>query len=52
VLAQDIDGFGIRVHHSSEIQGTFDRAVASGKPAVVHVVSDINGIAPPAWTPS
>jgi hypothetical protein len=26
--------------------------VASGKPAVVDVVSDINGIAPRAWTPS
>ena len=28
------------------------KAVASGKPAVVDVVSDINGIAPRAWTPS
>jgi acetolactate synthase-1/2/3 large subunit len=51
-LAQDMGGFGIRVHHPGEIQGAIDQAVASGKPAVVDVVSDINGIAPRAWTPS
>jgi len=51
-LAEDMGGFGIRVHHPSEIQGALDKAVASGKPAVVDVVTDINGIAPRAWTPS
>jgi acetolactate synthase I/II/III large subunit len=51
-LAQDMGGFGIRVHHPGEIQDALDKAVASGKPAVVDVVSDINGIAPRAWTPS
>jgi acetolactate synthase-1/2/3 large subunit len=51
-LAQDMGGFGIRVHHPSEIQDALDKAVASGKPAVLDVVSDINGIAPRAWTPS
>jgi acetolactate synthase-1/2/3 large subunit len=51
-LAQDMGGFGIRVHHPGEIQAALDKAVASGKPAVVDVVSDINGIAPRAWTPS
>ena len=51
-LAEDMGGFGIRVHHPGEIQGALDKAVASGKPAVVDVVSDINGIAPRAWTPS
>jgi acetolactate synthase-1/2/3 large subunit len=51
-LAEDMGGFGIRVHHPSEIQGALDKAMASGKPAVVDVVSDINGIAPRAWTPS
>jgi thiamine pyrophosphate-dependent acetolactate synthase large subunit-like protein len=45
-------GFGIRVHHPGEIQGALDKAVASGKPAVVDVVSDINSIAHRAWTPS
>ena len=51
-LAQDMGGFGIRVHHPGEIQGALDQAVAAGKPAVVDVVSDINGIAPRAWTPA
>jgi acetolactate synthase I/II/III large subunit len=51
-IAEDMGGFGIRVHHPGEIQGALDKAVASGKPAVVDVVSDINGIAPRAWTPS
>jgi acetolactate synthase-1/2/3 large subunit len=51
-LAQDMGGFGIRVHHPGEIQDALDKAVASGKPAVVDVVSDVNGIAPRAWTPS
>jgi acetolactate synthase-1/2/3 large subunit len=51
-LAQDMGGFGIRVHHPSEIPGALDQALDSGKPAVVDVVSDINGIAPRAWTPS
>ncbi len=51
-LAQDMGGFGIRVHHPGEIQSALDKAVASGKPAVVDVVSDINGIAPRAWTPA
>jgi acetolactate synthase I/II/III large subunit len=51
-LAEDMGGFGIRVHHPGEIQGALDKAVASGKPAVVDVVTDINGIAPRAWTPA
>jgi acetolactate synthase-1/2/3 large subunit len=51
-LAQDMGGFGIRVHHPAEIQAALDKAVASGKPAVVDVVTDIDGIAPRAWTPA
>ncbi|MGH8072249.1 MAG: thiamine pyrophosphate-binding protein [Candidatus Entotheonellia bacterium] len=51
-LAQDMGGFGIRVQHPDEIQDALDKAVASGKPAVVDVVSDLNGIAPRAWTPA
>ena len=35
-----------------EKRNALDKAMASGKPAVVDVVSDINGIAPRAWTPS
>jgi acetolactate synthase-1/2/3 large subunit len=51
-LAEDMGGFGIRVHHPAEIQAALDKAVASGKPAVVDVVTDIDGIAPRAWTPA
>ena len=49
-LAQDMGGCGIRVHHPGEMQSALDKAVASGQPAVVDVVSDINGIASRAWT--
>jgi hypothetical protein len=37
---------------TSALQDAPDKAVTSGKPAVVDVVSAINGIAPQAWTPS
>ncbi|MFN8533986.1 MAG: thiamine pyrophosphate-binding protein [Dehalococcoidia bacterium] len=50
-LARDLGGFGIRVHHPGEIRDALDAAVASGKPAVVDVVTDIEGIAPTAWVP-
>jgi acetolactate synthase-1/2/3 large subunit len=51
-LAEDMGGFGIRVHQPGDLQGALDQAMASGKPAIVDVVSDINGIAPRAWTPA
>ena len=50
-LAEDIGCFGIRVEQPGELQGALDQAFASGKPAVVDVVTDIEGIAPRAWTP-
>ena len=43
--------FGIRVEQPGQIQSAIDEAIASGKPAVVDVVSDIDGIADRAWTP-
>lgn len=51
-LARDLGGFGVRVTHPGEIRDALDQALASGKPAVVDVVTDIEGIAPPAWTPA
>jgi acetolactate synthase-1/2/3 large subunit len=51
-VARDLGGFGIRVHHPGELRDALDKALASGQPAVVDVVTDINGIAPRAWTPS
>ena len=50
-LAQAIGCFGLRVDQPGQIQSALEQAIASGKPAVVDVVSDIEGIAPPAWRP-
>ena len=50
-LAQTIGCFGIRVDQPGQIQSALEQAIASGKPAVIDVVSDIEGIAPPAWRP-
>jgi acetolactate synthase-1/2/3 large subunit len=50
-LAQAIGCFGIRVDQPGQIQSALEQAIASGKPAVVDVVTDIEGIAPPAWRP-
>lgn len=51
-IARDMGGFGIRVTDPGQIKSALDQALASGKPAVVDVVTDINGIAPTAWTPA
>ena len=50
-IAQDMGCFGIRVDQPNQIQSAIEEAIASGKPAVVDVVSDIEGIATRAWTP-
>ena len=50
-VAQDMGCFGIRVDQPGQIQSAIAEAIASGKPAVVDVVSDIEGIAARAWTP-
>ncbi len=50
-LAQAIGCFGIRVDQPGQIQSALEQAIASGKPALIDVVSDIEGIAPPAWRP-
>ena len=50
-VAETMGCFGIRVEQPSELQGALEQAFASGKPAVVDVVTDIAGIAPRAWSP-
>ena len=50
-LAESMGCFGIRVDRPDQIQGAMEQAFASGKPAVVDVVTDIDGIAPAAWSP-
>ena len=43
--------FGITVHKPEELQGALEQAFAAGKPALVDVKTDIDGIAPRAWVP-
>ena len=50
-IAEDMGCFGIRVEDPNQIQSAITEAIASGKPAVVDVISDIEGIADRAWTP-
>jgi acetolactate synthase-1/2/3 large subunit len=42
---------GIRVEQPGEIRGALEKAFAMGKPCVVEVMSDVELMAPPAWTP-
>ena len=48
-LAEDMGGFGIRVERPEDLQAAMTEAANSGKPSVVDVVTDIEGIAPRAW---
>lgn len=48
-IAQTIGCFGVRVTEPGQIRAALDEALAAGKPAVVDVVSDIEGIAQPPW---
>ena len=49
-VAQDIGCFGIRVEKPGELGSALEQALASGKPAVVDVVGDMEGIAAPPWS--
>jgi acetolactate synthase I/II/III large subunit len=48
-IAESMGALGIRVEKPSELRSAFDRALSSGKPAVLDVVSDIEALAPVAW---
>ena len=48
-VAEAVGCFAIRVEHPNEIQSALEQAIASNRPAVLDVVTDIDGIAPPAW---
>ncbi len=47
-MARSVGCFGIRVDHPEKIQSALEQALASKKPAVVDVVSDIDAF--PPWT--
>jgi len=49
-VAESMGCFGIRVTQPGEMAGAMERALAAGKPAVIDVVTDIEGIAPPPWS--
>ncbi len=51
-VAESVGCFGIRVERPSEIQGALEQAFASGRPAVVDVVTDPHdSLAPVPWSP-
>ena len=50
-LAREIGAVGIRVERPSELSGAIEAALASGRPAVVDVVTDIDALAPLAVVP-
>ena len=50
-VAQAMGCFGIRVEQPGQIQSALEQALTSGRPAVVDVATDIDGIAPLAWSP-
>jgi acetolactate synthase-1/2/3 large subunit len=47
-VATDIGAFGIRVERPRDFSPALEKAIASGKPAIVDVVTDIEAIAPAA----
>ncbi len=51
-VAESIGCFGIRVERPGDIQSALEQALASGRPAVVDVVTDpLDSLAPVAWSP-
>jgi acetolactate synthase-1/2/3 large subunit len=50
-VAESFGALGIRVTKPRELRPALDRAISSGRPAVVDVQSDIEALAPTAWHP-
>jgi acetolactate synthase I/II/III large subunit len=50
-IANEIGCFGIRVERPEDIAGALAKALASGRPAVVDVVTDVECRAPAPWSP-
>jgi acetolactate synthase-1/2/3 large subunit len=47
-VATDIGALGLRVEKPAELPGALQKALASGKPAIIDVVTDVEAIAPVA----
>ena len=50
-VAESMGCLGIRVERPGDIGSAIERALASGRPAVVDVATDMNAVAPPPWSP-
>ena len=50
-IAESMGGLGLTVEKPVEFEGALDRAIGSGRPAVIDVKTDIDSITPAAWTP-
>ena len=50
-VAESMGCFGIRVTDPARIPNAIEEALASGRPTVVDVVSDMDVVAPPPWGP-
>ena len=50
-VAESMGTLGLTVTKAGEFAGALEQALASGRPAVIDVKTDIEGIAPRAWSP-
>lgn len=50
-VAESMGCYGIRVTDPAQIPAALDQAIASNRPTVVDVVSDMDVVAPPPWGP-
>ena len=50
-IAESMGCFGIRVDRPGDIESAIEQALASGKPAVIDVKTDIEVSSPPPWSP-
>jgi acetolactate synthase-1/2/3 large subunit len=48
-IAESMGAVGIRVERACDLRPALDRAISSGKPAVIDIASDIAALAPTAW---
>jgi acetolactate synthase-1/2/3 large subunit len=48
-IAESMGALGIRVTKPGELRSALDRAISSGRPVVVEVMSDIEALAPNPW---
>jgi acetolactate synthase-1/2/3 large subunit len=49
-IASEIGALGIRVEKPAELEPAFDQALSAGRPVVIDVATDLDALAPLAWT--